>query len=82
MPPQHTDTAAYDDVLIDTDYPILQLLDREGRGTPGYIATEIGENQPNVSKRLSVLVDEGLVEKVHHALYELNDGVPTEVIYE
>lgn len=75
MTPQRLDTDEFDDVLIEIDYPIIRVLNEEVKATPGYISNEIGEPQPNVSKRLSHLIEEDIVQKVHWGLYELDDSI-------
>ncbi|WP_458185811.1 hypothetical protein [Haladaptatus sp. NG-WS-4] len=43
----------------------------DGRGTPAYLARELGVTQEWVKTRLRDLVRLGLVRKVHRGLYEL-----------
>jgi len=59
-----------EDDYSDTELAILDKLE-EGRGTPGYIAEQIGKSQPYVRDRLKDLTRLGLVDKVHRGLYEL-----------
>ena len=75
---QRLETRRIDTELLPIDRQILRLL-LEGRCTPGYIADQIGEQQPWVSQRLSMLVDEEIVTKVHRGLYELADDYKREV---
>ena len=62
-----------EDEFSDTELAILDKLG-EGRGTPGYIAEEIGKSKPYVRDRLKDLTRLGLVQKVHRGLYELADA--------
>ena len=75
---QRLETQRIDIKLLAIDRAILRLL-LEGRCTPGYIADEIGEQQPWVSQRLRRLVDAEIVTKVHRGLYELTDEYKREV---
>lgn len=75
---QRLKTRRIDIELISLDRQILGLL-LEGRCTPGYLADQTGEQQPWVSQRLSHLVDEEIVTKVHRGLYELPDEYKLEV---
>lgn len=77
-PPYRLDTSSIDDSLRDIDHAILRQL-CEGRCTTGYIAEEIGEQQPYVSRRLGELVDAEAVTNVHRGLYELADECKLEV---
>lgn len=60
------------DEFTDTELAILEQLE-EGRGTPSYLASELGVTPEYVRGRLGELKRLGLVEKVHHGLYELAD---------
>ena len=65
--------------LREIDRRILAFLDRDGRATPRYLTSELGEQQSYVSQRLTFLVDEAdLVKRVDRGLYELD----CEVIYD
>lgn len=66
----HLNTSSIDIRLREIDEKILVQL-CEGRGTTGYIAKEINEQQPYVSRRLGELVDAGIVTRVDRGLYEL-----------
>lgn len=65
------------DEFSPTELEILEVLS-EGRGTPGYIAEEIGRAPEYVRNRLRDLVRLGLVNRVHRGLYEIDesDGHP------
>lgn len=56
-----------------TDGRILELLET-GRATPGFLADELGLEQPQVSQRLNQLVDEDRVRRLDSELYDLVAG--------
>ena len=56
-----------------TDRRILELLET-GRATPGFLADELGLEQPSVSQRLNQLVDDGRVQRLDSELYDLTAG--------
>jgi predicted transcriptional regulator len=59
--------------FTDSELAMLDVLE-EGRGTPAYLAEQIGVTQEYVRERLRELVRLGVVRKVHRGLYELNEG--------
>ena len=54
------------------DRRILAFLEYDGRATPRYLSSELGEQQSYVSQRLTILVDADLIERVDRGLYELD----------
>lgn len=56
--------------FTETELGILDVLE-EGRGTPAYIADQLGVSQEYVRERIGELRRLGLVEQVHRGLYEL-----------
>lgn len=61
------------DDLSDTEKEILRFLARDGRGSPGYIADELGYTQEHIRSLLSQLLRLGLVNKPYRGLYEISD---------
>lgn len=59
--------------FTDAELRILHKLE-EGRATPGYLAEELDLTPEYVRGRISDLTRLGLIEKVHHGLYELADN--------
>ncbi|WP_458207353.1 hypothetical protein [Haladaptatus sp. NG-SE-30] len=60
-----------DDEFSPVERGVLNLL-VDGRGTPAFLARELGVTQEWVKDRLSDLVRLGLVRKVHRGLYEFD----------
>lgn len=61
------------DELSATEQEILRFLASDGRGTPGYVADELGYTNEHIRSLLKQLLRLGLVTKVHRGLYEIAD---------
>lgn len=59
--------------LSDTERELLRFLATDGRGTPGYIASELDFSSEHIRQLLTQLARLGLVTKVHRGLYEIAD---------